>query len=1113
MNFRNTLSTAAVSLAFVLAACPSPTPPTPVAPTPATVLSFTVAPEEAGQGDTVTLTWEVEDATELTIHALAGEAIPLDEPGRLRGSTTVEVDATTTFVLTAYGEGGSDSAAARVIVPEAAEQLFFGAFPPEVPAGGEVTLAWQVTAAPVTITDASGAVVHSGDKAFGSAVVRPANSTTYTLVASGQTATTQVQVTPKIHSFESDVPSAGPEDEVTLTWAVGGATRVTLTDDKRGHRVTFEDPATISDGTFVDTIPADLAAKNTFVRYTLTAEQGLHTVTQEVTIWSGTDPHINVFEVPPYGLEGGSFAVRWEVFEADQVEVLIDGQPRFVATRPEEVANHSVLLPTPAALAQVTLRVWNARGGEATASLPVEPVGQTQLHAFAASPDMVATAGTGTTLSWHVENARWVRISVKDRYVLHTASGHAAEQGSITIYPNGPTEYLLEADNTVGSSIFPATATASSATVGTLSFSPAKSPYGGEVTISGAPLAGTLQAFDFAVKNDPSESFVDISQDGQTTGHPVSTAYTMQVVDLGEEFTFPIRDQQVSATQIAVNNRGWFSLDPTAAHVSTTPPSTWDSQLLPPLAFAPYWELLQKDASAELYWRLDGQGPDRRLIVQWNNVRYSSTTTKRMTFQAQVYASGKVVFAYPEVYAWTLAGDTPSIGIVGLDGIEVLRPRVHQFDVDMRPVSGDTFTFFSAVPPGYDVGAYPETYTVLVQTASGEVMGVSGSPEILLPGQFWISEAMPAPDATTAPLGEWFEVTNATDEAHDLSGWRISFGQQVHTIPASANLVLQPGGNLLFAQSANLLDNGGIVPDYVWGSGLSMTDIIGTIVLSQGNAVYDTATYSSTSGHSNGQSFRRAAVLLDHMYQAGVDNLTCAGTGTYGSQVGTPGTRSPSCFPYRREFTLQGTFEPIENTGTKLNGTQTQDFIVTLSTGDSTLPAPIKWGNGLYNTLTVSDNGFIALRDVPNEPVFACTVTNCHSANKTSFSATAPVRLIAPFWDTLSFPTGTGGIYMERKDPDPGLTGDEYTIISWEHIRYSTTAAYDLNFQVKFFDTGDIEYHYGVMDGSSETTRRGNLATIWLESEDGQAALVQNITSNFGSLIEPNSAVKFRFVD
>jgi hypothetical protein len=79
-----------------------------------------------------------------------------------------------------------------------------------------------------------------------------------------------------------------------------------------------------------------------------------------------------------------------------------------------------------------------------------------------------------------------------------------------------------------------------------------------------------------------------------------------------------------------------------------------------------------------------------------------------------------------------------------------------------------------------------------------------------------------------------------------------------------------------------------------------------------------------------------------------------------------------------------------------------------------------------------------------------------------------PVGNIAPFWDDLD--VGPGGIFGARRSG--------YTVISWENAKKAddTTGppTYALNFQVKFFDTGNIEFHYGTMTGTGNTSAANN---------------------------------------
>ena len=104
------------------------------------------------------------------------------------------------------------------------------------------------------------------------------------------------------------------------------------------------------------------------------------------------------------------------------------------------------------------------------------------------------------------------------------------------------------------------------------------------------------------------------------------------------------------------------------------------------------------------------------------------------------------------------------------------------------------------------------------------------------------------------------------------------------------------------------------------------------------------------------------------------------------------------------------------------------------------------------------------------------------------------------------------GIYTLRRDPDGiASNGDEYTIVSWEGWRVGSTVGQVLNFQVKFFENGNLEYHYGAMTpGGLETTHQGSGATSWLEDRLGKSALPINLNSVVPG-IQPNSAFRYTY--
>ena len=108
-------------------AAPAPSPPAPEAATPAPgapVVSLTAEPATVEKGQSVTLSWTSSNATQLDLEPQVGTV-------QATGSTNVTPDESTTYVLTAKGPGGTETASARVTVTAPG--------PPPVPKGPQVS--------------------------------------------------------------------------------------------------------------------------------------------------------------------------------------------------------------------------------------------------------------------------------------------------------------------------------------------------------------------------------------------------------------------------------------------------------------------------------------------------------------------------------------------------------------------------------------------------------------------------------------------------------------------------------------------------------------------------------------------------------------------------------------------------------------------------------------------------------------------------------------------------------------------------------------------------------------------------------------------------------------
>ncbi len=107
---RATLLAGALAGLLMLSACAKKTaqapPPPPPAPTP--TAAFSASPESIQQGQSSTLTWSTQNATQISISGLG--TVPAS------GSRTVTPGSSTTYNLEAKGPGGSADASARVTV-------------------------------------------------------------------------------------------------------------------------------------------------------------------------------------------------------------------------------------------------------------------------------------------------------------------------------------------------------------------------------------------------------------------------------------------------------------------------------------------------------------------------------------------------------------------------------------------------------------------------------------------------------------------------------------------------------------------------------------------------------------------------------------------------------------------------------------------------------------------------------------------------------------------------------------------------------------------------------------------------------------------------------------
>jgi len=182
-SFIKNLFVPVISLLVLLSGCgggrsQAPPPESPSAP----LVSFSASSISIISGDFVTLTWKVTNATTVSISPNVNEA----DDGKylaLVGACTLVLQNTTTYVLTAQGQGGTTTKQLTVEVRAAAPTISLVAEPAEILPGASATLRWSTAGITELAIDHEIGKVTAG---VGSVQVSPTATTTYTATGSGQ---------------------------------------------------------------------------------------------------------------------------------------------------------------------------------------------------------------------------------------------------------------------------------------------------------------------------------------------------------------------------------------------------------------------------------------------------------------------------------------------------------------------------------------------------------------------------------------------------------------------------------------------------------------------------------------------------------------------------------------------------------------------------------------------------------------------------------------------------------------------------------------------------------------------------------------------------------------
>jgi hypothetical protein len=145
--------------------------------------TFTSSPVEIGEGDSATLSWQVEGA----------DSVEITDLGKVSGSGSaiVRPTETRTYTMTATNQYGTETASVTIKVSATARILSFTASPSQSQNPGDpIRLAWSTSGATEVSISGIGAVTPTGQLD-----VTPQGATTYTLTARGPANTATQSIT------------------------------------------------------------------------------------------------------------------------------------------------------------------------------------------------------------------------------------------------------------------------------------------------------------------------------------------------------------------------------------------------------------------------------------------------------------------------------------------------------------------------------------------------------------------------------------------------------------------------------------------------------------------------------------------------------------------------------------------------------------------------------------------------------------------------------------------------------------------------------------------------------------------------------------------------------
>ena len=275
---------------------------------------FSATPNQINAGQRSVISWNVPNATSVAITPGVGSSL---NPA---GSATVSPVQTTTYTLTATGPGGQQVTQSLTITVGSSTPsiIRFQAAPATITAGQSASLSWATTGAKTVSIGGVGTNLPVN----GSQSVSPAQTTTYTLTATGadgkSTVTAQVVVTvtgstvPTVQSFTVSPTNVSPGGTAQLCWNVSNATSVEISPGL---------------GTVQSTACTTITPQQT-TTYVLTATNAAGPTKASVTVSVGGVQILSFSSDPAFSpVSGSAVVLSWTTQNATSVVITGTGVP------------------------------------------------------------------------------------------------------------------------------------------------------------------------------------------------------------------------------------------------------------------------------------------------------------------------------------------------------------------------------------------------------------------------------------------------------------------------------------------------------------------------------------------------------------------------------------------------------------------------------------------------------------------------------------------------------------------------------------------------------------------------------------------------------------------